>query len=300
MLKTLVLKDNYNSFENYYLNQLNSCGCDARYYYSSSLPIRKVFTHYGLPFESIWYGNWRKEINDYELIIIFDSLHSPNLLKYIRSRYSGRLIFWHWNPVSTKEDFKIINSTREICEHWTFNPPDAQKYEMKLNNQFFFYQNDKKDIKNNSAFFVGADKGRYDQLFDISRKLKTLKIDVDFHVINKNKNDNRRFVEHVYMNYIDVLSHIRQSKLMVEIVQKGQIGLTARSLEAMFFETKLITNNIDIKRYPFYNKDNIFVLGSDSENDLPCFIRSNFYRVDEMTLYPYSGQGWINHFIADY
>ena len=102
------------------------------------------------------------------------------------------------------------------------------------------------------------------------------------------------------MNYIDVLSHIRQSKLMVEIVQKGQIGLTARSLEAMFFETKLITNNIDIKRYPFYNKDNIFVLGSDSENDLPCFIRSNFYRVDEMTLYPYSGQGWINHFIADY
>lgn len=298
-MKTLILKDNYNTFEQYYLDHLNTNSCDAQFYYTSSSMIRKLFTHYGLPFETNWYGDWKKRLRDYDLVIVFDSLHSANLLNYIHKNYNKRLIFWHWNPIKTRKDLKILDSTRDFCEHWTFNPKDADKYKMKLNGQFFFYQRVNPGEKNSNAFFVGTDKGRYTQLLEIAQKLEKYNYTVDFHVIKKDRTDNRRFIENSYINYNDVLSHIKKSKLMVEIVQTGQDGLTARSLEAMFFATKLITNNSNIKNYPFYNKENIFVLGMDSESMLQGFLNSDFCPIDNSLLFPYSGAGWIDNFNGD-
>ena len=114
---------------------------------------------------------------------------------------------------------------------------------MKLNNQFFFFQTGKYEPKKTRAFFVGADKGRYPDLFDIGVALEKVGVIADFHIVNQDENDNRKFVEHKYMDYADVLENIENSKIMVEVVQNGQNGLTARTLEAMFFKTKLITNN---------------------------------------------------------
>ena len=137
-MNILILKDNYNSFEQYYLDKLNECGVDAEFYYTSSSMLRKVFTHYALPFESLWYGGWKNNLDTYDCIIVFDSLHSANLLKYIRKRYRKRLIFWHWNPIKKDKDIAILEETNKICEHWTFNPNDAKKYGMNLNNQEIF------------------------------------------------------------------------------------------------------------------------------------------------------------------
>ena len=158
-MNILILKDNYNSFEQYYLDKLNECGVDAEFYYISSSILRKVFTHYALPFESLWYGGWKNNLDTYYCIIVFDSLHSINLLKYIRKRYRKRLIFWHWNPIKKDKEISIWKETKKMCEHWTFNPSDVEKYGMNLNNQFFFYQNQKDISKEESAFFVGTDKG---------------------------------------------------------------------------------------------------------------------------------------------
>lgn len=84
--KVLILKDNYNSFAQYYLDKLNECGIDAEFYYTSSSMLRKAFTHYALPFESLWYGAWKNNLDKYDCIIAFDSLHSINLLIIITDK----------------------------------------------------------------------------------------------------------------------------------------------------------------------------------------------------------------------
>lgn len=61
-------------------------------------------------------------------------------------------------------------------------------YGMKLNNQFFFFQYRIYLTKQNKAFFVGTDKGRYAQLVLFADLLKKYyNIEADFHIIDKNK-----------------------------------------------------------------------------------------------------------------
>lgn len=74
--RVLILKDNYNSFEKYYLDKLKECSIDTKFYYTSSSVLRKIFTHYALPFESLWYGNWKKNLNAYDCIFVFAVIFS--------------------------------------------------------------------------------------------------------------------------------------------------------------------------------------------------------------------------------
>lgn len=50
------------------------------------------------------------------------------------------------------------------------------------------------------------------------------------------------------ISYQENLDNIRKSKCIVDVVQKGQIGLTLRPLESLFFKKKLLTNNKCIKK----------------------------------------------------
>lgn len=292
MHNILVLKDIYNSFEAYYLNRINKLVKHCGFYYKNSNIVRKFITHFGLPLESLWYADWKNNIDDYDWVIVFDSLHTSKLVKYLHNHSSSRIIYWHWNPIKTKNEKKIIEETKGYCEHWTFNPIDAQKYSMRLNNQFFFYQTDIPKNKEERAFFVGVDKGRYQSLVSLATQLEDYCIIPDFHVINKGKMG--RFYQKNYMDYDQVLDHLKTSRFAVEIVQEGQNGLTARAIEAMFFKTKLITNNQSIKECTFYNKQNVYVIGDAGIEE---FLQSPFTEIENRKLYPYSAQGWIEKFM---
>ena len=101
-MKYLILKDNYNSFEQFYIDNMNNESANVQFYYGSSAFVRKLFTHYGLPLESLWYGEWKRHLEEYECVIIFDSIHTPNMVRYIRNHFTKQIIFWHWNPIKKK------------------------------------------------------------------------------------------------------------------------------------------------------------------------------------------------------
>jgi hypothetical protein len=44
--------------------------------------------------------------------------------------------------------------------------------------------------------------------------------------------------------------------------------------EALKYEKKIITDNPHVKNYDFYRKENIFIIGEDSENELKNFIEA--------------------------
>lgn len=292
--KVLILKDNYNTFEQFYNNEFCKIGIKCEFYYKSSSCIRKLVTHYGLIYEPFWYGKWKEKLQDFDTIIVFDSIHTSKLLKYLFKNSYARLIYWHWNPLNSNKSIKIYEETKYICEHWTFNPIDAEKFHMRMNNQFFFYQDLINVDKENNAFFVGTDKGRYDFLLRISEIILKCGYNPDFHVIDKKKEGS--YIQKSYMQYTQVLNSIRKSNLIVEIVQDGQNGLTIRSLEAMFFNSKLLTNNKDIINYPFYNKNNIFIIGVDNMDRFGEFLNNPFLKIEQDALYQFSAQGWIENF----
>lgn len=292
--KILILKDNYNTLEKFYNNELKKIGIQCDFYYKSSSIIRKLMTHNGLVGESLWYGIWKKKVQEFDLIIVFDSIHTSKMLSYLSKKSNARLVYWHWNPINSSEALKIYKQTKNICEHWTFNPLDAKKYQMHLNNQFFFYQDITNIEKTNTAFFVGTNKGRYETLLSLAELLKKYGYNPDFHIVDKEIQGS--YLQKSYMEYEDVLLSIQTSKLIVEIVQEGQDGLTIRALEAMFFESKLLTNNKKIVNYSFYNKNNIFIMGVDEIGNLEAFLNTPFEILKKDDLYDFSAQGWLENF----
>lgn len=300
--KILLLKGNFNSFEKYYLEQIQQLGFNAFFYYKSSSVLRRLWTHYGIPMENIWYDQWKKHLEKYDLIIVFDALHTENLLKYIwkNKKKNARLIYWHWNPIVNNNDKRIYNRTKKICEHWTFNPIDAQKYCMNINNQFFFEQNyNNKNEQEIDVFFVGNDKGRYQLLKKLQYYAYNNGIITKFAILQSKRpkiNDSSIFIKSP-MNYNDVISNIINCKAILELTQENQNGLTIRALEALFFKKKLITNNELIVHESFYRKENVFILNRDDKKYLKEFLATDFVPIEHNILKMYCFDEWIKNFL---
>ncbi|MFH4210110.1 lipopolysaccharide biosynthesis protein, partial [Acinetobacter baumannii] len=61
----------------------------------------------------------------------------------------------------------------------------------------------------------------------------------------------------------EIIKLYAKSNVILDISHPGQSGLTMRTFEAIGAGKKLITTNLNIKEYPFYNSDNIFIISRD-------------------------------------
>lgn len=243
-----------------------------------------------------WLENWKKELDKYDTVIIHASRITSPVVKFISDKYPKiRIIVWYWNPVSKCE--KLEKYPENICDRWTFDERDAKSYSLKYNTQYYF-----NDVKlnnqsiDNDVYFIGGDKGRLSMLIDLEKKLNNKGIKTNFHITKtSNKIDNNPiFKERI--DYSQNLNFISESKAIVDIVAKGQVGLTLRPLEAMFFNKKLITNDKSIINRDFYNKENIFILDYDNFDKIEYFINSPYIEIPSDILYRYDFNSWIRRF----
>ena len=70
-----------------------------RFFYKSYLNFfMKVMIK--LNFDTLIYGDWKKNIKDYTHIIIFDEGYKASMGKYIKKRNKDcKIIFYYWNPI---------------------------------------------------------------------------------------------------------------------------------------------------------------------------------------------------------
>lgn len=92
----------------------------------------------------------------------------------------------------------------------------------------------------------------------------------------------------------EVLNVIESSKIIFDICNKNQVGLTMRSIEALGSQRKLITTNKDITNYDFFDKNNIYVI--DPENfEIPNkFLETKYREINKNIYYKYSLSNWIS------
>ncbi|MBC2581549.1 hypothetical protein [Clostridium sp. DJ247] len=261
--------------------------------------IRKIFFVLNLPFKDIWYGKWKSELEQFDAIILFD-FFNVEIINYINKKAKGKkFIFWYWNPVSNSLNPKLI--PKNSCEKWSFDKEDCLKYNMKYNTTFFFkdYKLDNSEIEYD-IFFIGKDKGRLTKLLNLQKKFDNLGLNTYFHIVNDRNNIyNKNFIYKSPMEYEEVLKNISKSKAILDVVQDNQEGITLRTMEAIFFEKKLITTNKNIINYDFYHKNNIFILGIDNVNLLCNFVNSPYHKISKEIVYNYDFEQWINRFFVE-
>lgn len=86
---------------------------------------------------------------------------------------------------------------------------------------------------------------------------------------------------------------IEQSKIIIEVQRKEQIGLSFRVFEALGHRKKLVTTNADVVNYDFYNPQNILVVDEDDIQIPESFVNSDYVPVDEDILDHYRLKNWV-------
>lgn len=99
------------------------------------------------------------------------------------------------------------------------------------------------------------------------------------------------------LSFEQVVDVIKRSKCILDAPQKGQSGLTIRTIECLGAKRKLVTTNHHIKSYDFYDPNNILVLDDNVDFDLP-FFSTNYKPIDDLIYQKYSLRNWLYTIIS--
>ena len=157
------------------------------------------------------------------------------------------------DPVDIKHKiYPLLDKLRKYpIKILTFDPDDSQKFGFPLYKQFISVIDEMKDIEILYDFsFVGKNKGRKKQLYYLKTELQALGFHSYFDI---------RGGAYKNLDYISYLRHSLNAYCMVEILQQGQSGMTLRTIEALFYQRKLLTNNQQIVDEELYHPNNIMV-----------------------------------------
>ena len=249
--------------------------------------LRRLWANYFLPGYSLWYGSWKKNISEYDTVIIHADVRTRTVPRYIHKiKPSMRIIYWYWNPVNEASRPHLTRD--ENIECWSFDEKDCEIYNMKKNIQYYYEQTMQKS--NNieyDVYFVGHDKGRGERIAEIKKVLEEKGISGRFDLV---KGLNQEIL------YGEVQERIRRANAILEVNQEGQVGCTLRALEALFYRKKLITTNANIIYEDFYNENNIFVYGVDDISRLRTFIRSPYDKSSDKFRSLHTIDAWFSNF----
>lgn len=175
----------------------------------------------------------------------------------------------------------------------SFDEKDCEKYGWKYTGCLYSSRAGvRPSMDINDAYFIGKfTPDRENLILGVFNKLNRagVKCRFDLWVPDKRKADlanggkgihYRRF----YLKYKKMLRYVRSSNCIIEVQKKGQNSPTLRWFEAIYFNKKLLTNNPNITKLPFYNPDYMKFYASPEEIDV------DWVRREEAVNYKYNGE----------
>ena len=286
--RTLLLRINNND---YFFRYLSSSKVQP--YYKSHLSYieriaRKILTSLNIP-SPFAYDEWKYSVTSANRIILFDFGYDKLVSKYIKKKNNSCIVHYFAFNKLKPEIVEQVRKDKNIDFFWTFDPNDANKYGFRFNTPMYtmnlykpFYSKRRPKV-----VYVGAAKKRESQINSIKAILEDAEIATDFRIIHDQSE---------YIDYDEYLSIIENSSCILDITNRGQTGLTLRFMEALFLSKKLITNNVEAINQPFYNQNNIFVIGVDSISSINSFIESPYEEPDKEMVEYYDFERWIDRF----
>lgn len=240
----------------------------------------KLYEHIHFCDVTRWLEDWKYKIAEYDVIFIFDGVRGRDVIEYIRDHNKrARIIIYYINPVDFADRKAPHNYKGLDCEFYTFDPIDAKKFGIKFKPYFYpeeyMIDCDEKVSIKQDIFFVGVDKDRLGVIKALHRRFEQMNLTDKLMIVatlhkKYSRSDEKWLAKRV--PYEKIAENIKQSRAILDIVQSGQSGITLRPMEAMFYNKKLITNNIYIKEYDFYNPHNIFILQERNISELKEFL----------------------------
>lgn len=285
--------DFYNIQRNTYLN------VDSVFIFSNNTKLSKILRRIYLGLDlNIEYllGEWKNKLDYYDIVVITDSIYNRIVARYVRGNTNARIIMWYWNPVIAAFPPNKIDAPN--CELWSFDKNDCKNYNMRYNPTYYFFRQKIQEVQiKQDVYFIGSDKGRLGTLEEIEKHLKKYHITTNFHITKTKKSSDSGYKYKEPIPYVEALENLKQSRVILDLLQYGQTGMSQRVMECLCYKKKLITNDVDIINYEFYNPANIFVIGVDSWDNILEFIYSPYQEVSSSIIDKYDFGTWCKRIV---
>ncbi len=255
---------------------------------------KKINRYFKIPFKNIWNNKFFND--DFEnnnpicfiFTIAYIKLASSGYFEYLKQHYPGcKLVMYFRDTVEsykkTHERFNVAYIKKTFDLVFTYNQIDAQAYGIR----YYPYVASKVNIfppqiiKNSDIFFIGAAKDRLDMIHSAYEYFVKNGLSCDFYVTGVDESKQKHKSGITYnkkLKYSEVLQHIKQTKCILEITQKGAKGFTFRTTEALMYDKMLITDTSIIKESKLYNPLYVIVFKKIKDIDI-CKIKQNMDRV---------------------
>lgn len=92
----------------------------------------------------------------------------------------------------------------------------------------------------------------------------------------------------------EVAKALSNSSIILDIQHPKQTGLTMRTIETLGSKKKLITTNVDIKEYDFYNERDICLIDREDPQIEDVFLKTEYEEINQSLYQKYSLNGWIS------
>ncbi|RRJ93256.1 lipopolysaccharide core biosynthesis protein rfaS [Paenimyroides tangerinum] len=230
-------------------------------------------------------------------IVIRPDLLSNDFLAFL-NKITKKNIVIYWDSMEKIPD--QLRTIEYFNYHYSFDFKDCAKYNLKLNTNF--YIND--EINPNSdfdVFYFGSLDNRISDLQKIFDKLEQYNLKIKSKIYSKKKQKEiHQYIEFIYeeVNFKDCYKFSENTKVVVDLVHKNQIGLSMRPFEALGLKRKLITTNTSIKDYDFYNPNNIFIIEDINNFDIPTsFFESEYEDIEQNISSKYHIKPWLENIL---
>ena len=242
----------------------------------------RINRYIDLPFKSIWKNIYplshikfdSKE--SYTIIFTDVSLCNYNYvyLSEIKKKHNLRFVLMIVNSMNRMEH-AITKELMVMDDIYTFDKNEAKRYHFKYYPAIYSKQEvSTTNLESEKAFFVGVSKGRLKKLVEIYDKLTDLGIECEFYISGVKKEEKivrKNIVYNQWIQYNQVLKKIAQSKYLIEVMDQNNSGITLRTLEAVSYNKKLLTNNKKVSDFEFYNPKYIQIFSDIDKIDINFF-----------------------------
>lgn len=259
------------------------------------------------------FGSWILQLWKYDKIIVFDSSYTSmmdDIIARFVKKKENKAYFYYWNKMNLDSKLAIeqMENISKDFEIYSYNKNDCEQYKLKYNSTLAYPINqgneeESIDVRYDVIWGGAVIPDRCRQLDEVLNEFNKYNISyyIDAKVDSKYKNCEMSAKNYEIktqgLEYEQYISLVKKSRAILNLDKYPQMGLSVRAIEALFYHKKYITDNPDVKDEPFYNGHNVFVLGEDSIEMLPQFIKEPYLEYDENIVNYYSIEEWVKRFV---
>lgn len=263
-----------------------------------------ISRYYDFIYNSIKNNNY-----DYVFVVNLEAMPKSFLHKIKMNCPSAMLILYMWDSLKNKKN--ALHYISYFDKVFSFDKDDCLNNNSIIFRPLFFlneyaeiskYQKYKYDL-----LFIGTiHSDRYVILQKIKRQLENKKYYFYLYLQNWKlfflykikypiyRNAHIHDFKYAPLSKKKLFNLISCSRIIIDIQHPKQVGLTIRTIEMLGARRKLITTNVAIKEYDFYNSNNILVIDRENPEIPEMFFKESYEPIEQKIYDKYSLDGWLS------